>query len=100
MNGYYPMYNMMQPEDRVIGLASIEEVKAYPMPPSSRFPFFSTVEDVCWIKSTDSNGAYTIITFDMERREEPSEYVTREEYDKLLKMLEEMQDGKHVVPGK
>ena len=100
MNNHYPMYTMMQPEDRVIGLPSIDEVKAYPMPPSSRFPFFSTVEDVCWIKSTDSNGAYTIITFDMERREEPSEFVTRAEYDKLLKMLEEMQNGKHVVPDK
>lgn len=100
--GYMPMGYMpqgyQQPEDRVIGVSGIDEVKAYPMPASSRFPFFSTTEDVCYIKSTDSNGAYTILTFEMTRREEPGEFVSRAEYDELKAMLQEVLDGKQLVP--
>ena len=105
---YYPGYDNMTPmryssgtmvpEDRVIGVPSIDDVKAYPMPPSSRFPFFSTVDDVCWIKTTDSNCAYTIMTFDMTRREDPSEYVSREEYNELKDLLLEVLNGKQSVP--
>lgn len=98
MQPYQPGYTgYQQPEDRVVGVSGIDEVKAYPMPPSSRFPFFSTVEDVCYIKRTDSNGAYSITVLDFTVREQPSETVTRAEFDELKSMLKEIRDAQHAV---
>ena len=85
------------PGDWVIGVSSVEDVKAFPMPVNTRFAFFSTGDDdICWIKSTDSAGNYSIISFDMTKREEPSEFITRKEFNELKSMLQEVLD-EHVV---
>lgn len=84
-----------QPIDELRQVTGIEEVRADPMPPSSRRAYWHSTEDVFFIKETDAVGYPTIKTGTFTLAEDTSgNYVTREEYDRLAAMVAKLSEGK------
>lgn len=85
----------------LIQVTGMEGAKASPMGPSSSATLFDADRDVMYIKRTDAGGYPTIQAYKFEplQKAVPSaqpEYVTRQEFDELKKMIA---NGKQPVPA-
>lgn len=91
-----------QPVNGLVRVTGIEGAKAYQMPPNSSMPLFDGNEDILYVKTTDGAGFPTVRAFRFEPiDEQPSnqaEYVTREEFDKFARSVEEAVHGFKPVP--
>lgn len=85
-----PPYNSFNPyPERLTRVNGYEEAKAFRiLRPNSTVALFDSNEDVFYIKSTDESGFSSIRIFRFEEVKEvptnqPSEYVTKEEFEKF-----------------
>ena len=101
--GYGPAYPYSQPPVQVpvqppvqqnrqviqmIPVDSIEEVKSYPV--SSTTYYFDKVNPAFYIKDTTSLRIFDYTERDTNQNQNDSKYVTREEFDKLYKMVDDL----------
>lgn len=103
-NGYYQGYdpsmpymqrlNQMQqpPRDGLIRVTGMDGAKAYQLPPNSAVALFDGGQDVFYVKTTDGAGFPTIKAYAFAPMQEaapaqPTEYVTRQEFDELKEMI-------------
>lgn len=87
-----------QPQE-LIRVTGVDGAKAYQMPPNSVVPLFDNDNDIMYIKSTDGAGFPTIksfrfIPYETTQPRPNTEYVTREEFEKLKEMIE---NGKQLI---
>ena len=73
---------------QMIPVDSIEEVKSYPV--SSTTYFFDKVNPVFYIKDPTSLRIFDYTERDTNQNQNDSKYVTREEFDKLYKMVDDL----------
>lgn len=88
------MYGSFQsPINGLIKVSGLNGAKAYQMPPNSVMPLFDSDTDTLFVKSTDAGGYPTIRAFEFTEveLEKKSEYITREEFEKLKEMLANVQ---------
>ena len=88
------------PVNGLIAVTGFEGAKAYQLPPNSKVPLFDQNEDIIYLKTTDSAGYPTIKAFKFEPVEvsqvnsqdinSASDYVTREEFEKLASELDSL----------
>lgn len=85
----YPMAQMQQPIDALIGVTGLEGAKAYQIPPNSKIALFDSDSDVFYVKTTDAGGFPTIRAFSFAPVEQAAQtvpagdFVPREEFDRL-----------------
>lgn len=100
MQGMYssqPYYNSQQISNGINWVQGIEGAKAYSLIPNSNTVLFDSDNDgIFYIKTCDAQGMCNLRTFDYTERNakpantsvlNPDEYVTRKEYNELLKAL-------------
>lgn len=104
-------YNTQAPQQTpvngLIRVTGIEGAKAYQMPPNSNVALFDANNDIMYIKTTDGAGFPTIKTFGFapvdltapqEKQPDMSQFVTRDEFEKLKVVVSEY--GKQSVSQK
>jgi hypothetical protein len=92
----YPMAQMQQPIDALIGVTGLEGAKAYQIPPNSKVALFDSDSDVFYVKTTDAGGFPTIRSFSFAPIEQaapqaPAEdFVPRSEFDALVQEVRKL----------
>lgn len=90
------------PIQELIRVTGIDGAKAYQMPPNSVVPLFDANNDIMYIKTTDGAGFPSIRAFSFtpieDAQEQPTEYVSRSEFDALVAEVKELMNGKQPVP--
>lgn len=80
--------------DTLIQVNGLEGAQYYQVPPNSRIVLFDSNSDVMYIKTTDAGGLPTVKAYQFAEiapeNNGQSQYVTRSEYNDLLKQVEEM----------
>lgn len=98
-NNYNPYaYSVQNASQQLIRVTGIEGARAFQMMPNCAAALFDSSDDIMYIKTTDGAGFGTIRIFnfsELKAQPEPQKaYVTREEFDKLRKELE---DAKQLI---
>lgn len=89
------------PIQELIRVTGIEGAKAYQMPPNSVVPLFDADNDIMFIKTTDGAGFPKIRAFSFteikDTQEQPTEYVSRSEFEALVAEVKEFMNGKQPI---
>lgn len=90
---------IQQPSNGLVRIDSVEDGKAYVLPPSSVSPpLFLSEENAFLVKTTDEFGTYSLKKYSFEEtplsEEHESEYVTREYFDQQMSQILEAINGK------
>lgn len=85
----------------LIQVNGIDGARNYQIPANSRVALFDANTDVFYIKQTDAGGYPTLTAYQFTAVKDmngaPVEYVTRQEYNDLVKEIEELKNGKFSV---
>lgn len=94
-NMNYSNYGMAM--TNITTVKSMEEVMSKMQPFGSNYIYVHENDPIVYIKHVDNNGQMSIQTYDIKLRENKSDYVSREEFNKLLEKLEKYENSKEVI---
>lgn len=100
----YNQFNPYKPQNGIIWVQGIEGAKAYQLQPNSNVILLdSEIDGRFYIKVADNVGMCNLRIFKFEEitettnKPDPSQYVTREEFNQLVSQLGGLDNGKQPV---
>ena len=91
---------LMNPAPTIQYVNGRQSADNYQMQPNSSVILMDSTKDTFYLKKSDASGACTVEVYDFHKAadESRSEYVTREEFDDLKKLIEEKKNEQYHEP--